>query len=89
MTVIAATNISLRQTRNHAVYTSGMRLADLEDAGQIITKEHFDMRLKAELSTLELRIVQQIVASERATRGMIFGSYALIIAAMLANHFWR
>jgi hypothetical protein len=52
--------------------------------------------LNAQLAQLELRLSEKIVASERATRAsidnarnLIFGTYALMIAAIFINHFWR
>jgi hypothetical protein len=60
------------------------------------TKEWFEKTLRTELTAFELRINDRIVASERATRSAIFGAYtmvigtyALIIAAIFVNHFWR
>jgi hypothetical protein len=73
-----------------------MRIEELEDGEKIVTKEFFKSELRAELAQLELRILHQIIASERAQRGwligiyaMVFGTYALIIAAVYINHFWR
>jgi hypothetical protein len=73
-----------------------MRIEELEDGEKIVTKEFFKSELRAELAQLELRILQQIIASERAQRGwiigsygLIFGTYALIIAAVYINHFWK
>jgi hypothetical protein len=69
-----------------------MKVEDLEGSEKLVTREN----LKAELAGLELRITQQIIASERAQRGwiigiyaMVLGTYALIIAAVYVNHLWR
>lgn len=62
-----------------------MKIEELEDGEKIVTKDY----LRAELAALELRIVQQIIASERAQRGWMIGTYALIVGALLVNHFWR
>jgi hypothetical protein len=69
-----------------------MKLSELEDADQIVTKEYLD----AKLSQLELRITQTILSSERAmhssidnAKNLIFGTYALIVAAVYINHLWR
>ena len=73
-----------------------MKLHDIEDADQIVTKDYLDARLER----LEKEVLKQITASERATRGLlialmlgayggILGTYAFIIAAVYVNHFWR
>ena len=69
-----------------------MKLHDLEDADQIVTKDYLDARLEK----LKNDLLEQIIASERAQRGWIFGAYgmivgtyALIVAAVYINHFWR
>jgi hypothetical protein len=68
------------------------KLSELEDADQIATKEY----LEAKFAKLELAISDRIVASERTlrnsidnTRNLIFGTYALMIAAIFINHFWK
>lgn len=80
-----------------------MKLSELEDSDQIVTREYLDSKftvlqaqLRSEFSALELKIADRITASERATRAAIFGvytmvvgTYALIIAALYVNHFWR
>ena len=80
-----------------------MKLSDLEDADQIVTKEWLRAELTAErdnlkneLLALELRIADRIRDSERATRAaiygvytMVVGTYALIVMALFVNHFWK
>jgi hypothetical protein len=72
-----------------------MKLRDIEDAGQLVTKEYFEAKLDAKFEKLKRGLLEQIIASERAGRnlvfgvyGMIVGTYALIIAAIYINHFW-
>ena len=73
-----------------------MKLHDIEDADQIVTKDYLDARLER----LEKEVLKQIIASERVTRGRlialmlgayggILGTYALVIAAVYVNHFWH
>jgi hypothetical protein len=52
--------------------------------------------LDARFAKLELAISDRIVASERAlrssidnTRNLILGTYALMIAVIFINHFWK
>jgi hypothetical protein len=73
-----------------------MKLHELEDADQLVTKEWFATTLRAELAQFELRISDRIIQSERGQRawiaglyGMVIGTYALIIAAIYVNHLWR
>jgi len=80
-----------------------MKLSELENAEQLVTKDYLNARLEAfgsqiqaRLAELETRMTDRLMASERATRslifgayGLIFGTYALIIAAVYVNHFWR
>jgi hypothetical protein len=61
-----------------------MKLSEIEDW------------LTAQLAQLELRISDRIAATERANRvwmggayALIFGTYALIVAAIFINHFWK
>jgi 7-cyano-7-deazaguanine synthase in queuosine biosynthesis len=66
-----------------------------------MTNEEIEIELrhlatKEALTKLELAVSDRIVASERAlrnsidnTRNLIFGTYALMIAAIFINHFWR
>ena len=63
-----------------------MKLSDLEDADQLITRDYLDMKLKAELNALKADILAQLIASERGQRlwigglyALIFGTYALMI----------
>lgn len=51
---------------------------------------------REDLAKLEVRLLTQIIQSERAQRGwlfgaygLIFGTYALIVASVFINHFWR
>jgi len=80
-----------------------MKLHDIEDADQLLTKDYLDARFQALEARLEARLeklkndlLEQIIASERAQRGWIFGAYgmivgtyALIVATLYVNHFWR
>jgi hypothetical protein len=59
---------------------------------QVVTKDF----LAAQSANLELRLTQQMMAMERSlrnsidtTRNLIFGTYALMIAAVFINHFWK
>jgi hypothetical protein len=56
--------------------------------------------LAAQLAQLELRLAERVMASERSLRtaldskvdslrNMVFGTYALILAAIFINHFWK
>jgi hypothetical protein len=61
-----------------------------------LEREIGHLATKEQLAQLEASILKQIIASERAQRGwllgmygLIFGNYALIIAAVYINHFWR
>jgi hypothetical protein len=69
-----------------------MRLHELEDGETIVTKEYFHR----ELAELELRIADRIIQSERATRAaiqglyhLVLGTYAMIVLALLVNHYWK
>jgi hypothetical protein len=69
-----------------------MKVSEIEDADQLVTKDW----LTAQLAQLELRISDRIAATERANRvwmagayALIFGTYALIVAATFINHFWK
>jgi hypothetical protein len=77
-----------------------MKIRDLEDGDQLVTKEYFKEYLDAKLDALEARIkgavVEQLLQSERATRTWIFGidalvfdTYVLILAAVFINHLWK
>ena len=51
---------------------------------------------KVELTQLELRLTEKLIAMERSlrnsiesSRNLIFGTYALIIIAIFVNHLWR
>jgi hypothetical protein len=75
---------------------NNMRIQDLEDADQLVTKDFLRAELKNLQLGLQVYIQEQIIASERSTRSMvqtayalIFGTYALIIAAIFVNHFWK
>ena len=69
------------------------------EIGHLATKE--DVALlrgdtKAALAELETSLLKQIIASERSIRswilaayGAIGGTYALIIAGIFINHFWK
>jgi hypothetical protein len=66
---------------------------------EVATKN--DLRLLAaeldtKLANLELRMTQRLMETERSlrasidsTRNLIFGTYALMIAAVFINHLWR
>jgi hypothetical protein len=63
-----------------------MKLSELEDADQLVTRDYLDMKLKAELNSLKSDILQQIIASERGQRMWIAGLYALIIVSFFIRH---
>ena len=51
---------------------------------------------REDLVNLELRLTQRIMETERSlrnsvdsTRNLIFGTYALMLAAIFINHFWK
>lgn len=63
-----------------------MKLSDLEDADQLVTRDYLDLKLKAELNALKSDILQQIIASERGQRMWIAGLYALVIVSFFIRH---
>jgi hypothetical protein len=52
-----------------------MKISDLEDADKIVTKEYLDNLLTARLERLKSDILQQLIASERGQRLLIWGLY--------------
>jgi hypothetical protein len=51
---------------------------------------------KLELTQLELRLTEKLIAMERSlrnsidlSRNLIFGTYALMIIAIFVNHLWK
>jgi hypothetical protein len=80
-----------------------MKLSDLEDMDQLVTKEWLEQTLKAEfaalraeLSALEARMTERLMTSERGQRMWIAGLYAavigiygMVVAAIYINHLWH
>lgn len=56
-----------------------MKISDIEDGDQLVTKDYLDARL----SKLELGLTDRIIASERGQRMWIGGLYALVIGSTL------
>jgi hypothetical protein len=73
-----------------------MKLSELEDSDQILTKDYLDTKLarvSQQIAELETRMTDRLMQGERAQRrlvfgayGLIFGTYVLIIAAI---YIWR
>ena len=73
-----------------------MKLTEIEDVDRLVTKEHLDMKLKAEFAQLRLEmaelksdILDRMLDMQGRMYQMIFGTYALIVAGVFINHFWR
>jgi hypothetical protein len=63
-----------------------MKTTDLEDHEKLITRDYLDARLtefrleiKTELQQLRAEFLQQLMANQRWTIGLIFGLYTLVI----------
>lgn len=59
-----------------------MKLSDLEDGDQVVTKDHLD----AKLEKLKSDLLAQLIASERGQRAWIWGLYALVIISYFVRH---
>lgn len=53
-----------------------MKTTDLEDYEKLITKDY----IKGELQQLRSDLLQQLMANQRWTTGLIIGAYGLLIA---------
>jgi hypothetical protein len=70
-----------------------MKLHELEDADQIVTREYLDTKLDsfeskfaAKLAELETRMTDRLIASERGQRLWIWGLYGLVIVSYFIRH---
>jgi hypothetical protein len=59
-----------------------MKISELEDGDQLVTKEYLD----AKLAKLDLGISDRIIASERDQRMWIWALYALVIVSYFIKH---
>jgi hypothetical protein len=59
-----------------------MKLSDLEDSDQAVTKDYLD----AKLERLKSDLLQQLIASERGQRLWIWGLYGLVIVSFFVRH---
>ena len=48
-----------------------------------------DLATKADIKDLEPKLTEKLIQSERASRNLILGTYALIIVSVIVNHFWH
>jgi hypothetical protein len=58
-----------------------MKLSDLEDSDQAVTKDYLD----AKLERLKSDLLQQLIASERGQRLWIWGLYGLVIVSFFVR----
>jgi hypothetical protein len=61
-----------------------MKISDLDDADQLVTKAYLENVLDAKLEKLKSELLMQLIASERGQRAWIAGLYALLIASDIA-----
>jgi hypothetical protein len=61
--------------------TKQMKLSDLEDSDQVVTKDYLD----AKLERLKSDLLQQLIASERGQRLWIWGLYGLVIVSFFVR----
>jgi hypothetical protein len=63
-----------------------MKLSDLEDSDQVVTKDYLDMKLQVLKSELESIFLKHLIASERGQRLWIWGLYGLVIVSFFVRH---
>jgi hypothetical protein len=66
-----------------------MKISELEDSAELVTKEFFRSELRAEIAEFKAEMLARFLDLQARMYQLAFGTYGLIVLAVFVNHLWK